>query len=114
MILTKQFQQTLYAGASNQIFICQVSLNVNVDTDVNVEFSWVRTFFNESTNSYTHSIRLNGSLFKRMDTSVLEFSNLSSKDDKVSCTAILSPLNDTFLKASNEISKTQELSVVGE
>ena len=86
-----------------------MSLAANVDTDVQVNITWVRTFFNGDENKSTHSIRLNASLFNRMGTSMLELQDLSSKDDKLSCTAILIPLNDTFLKASDEIKKTTVL-----
>ena len=113
VMLTEQ-SQTLYANVSNQIFTCQVSLAANVDTDVQVNINWVRTLFNGDENKSADSIRLNGSLSNRMGMSMLELQDLSSKDDNVSCTAILIPLDDTFLKASDGINKTINLTVEGE
>ena len=91
-----------------------MSLAANIDTDVQVNVIWVRTFFKGDENKSTDSIRLNGSLSNRMGRSMLELQNLSSKDDKVSCTATLIPLDDTFLKASDKINKTINLTVEGE
>ena len=91
-----------------------MSLAANVDTDIQVNITWVRTFFNGDENKSTDSIRLNGSLFNRMGMSMMELQDLSSKDDKVSCTAVLIPLDDTFLIASDEIIETNNLSVEGE
>ena len=113
MTLTVQ-SQTLYSNVSNQTFTCQLSLDDNVDTDIQVNITWVRTFFNGDENKSTDSLRINGSLFNRVGMSMLELQDLSSKDDKVSCTAILIPLDDTFLKASDEINKTNSLTVEGE
>ena len=114
VILTEQSQLTLYANVSDQIFTCQVSLAANVDTDVQVNITWVRTFFNGDENRSKDSLRLNGTSSKQMGMSMLKLQDLSSKDDKVSCTAILIPLDDTFLIASDEIIETINLTVVGE
>ena len=105
-VMQTERSQTLYANVSDQTFTCQVSLAANVDTDVQVNVTWVRTFFNGDENKSADSIRLNGSLSNRVGMSMLELQDLSSKDDKVSCTAILIPLDDTFLIASDEINKT--------
>ena len=113
MILTVQ-SQTLYANVSNQTFTCQVSLAANVDTDVQVNITWIRTFFNGDENKSADSIRLNGPLSNQMGMSMLELQDLSSRDDKVSCTAILIPLDDTFLIASDAIIELKNLSVEGE
>ena len=91
-----------------------MSLDANVDTDVRVNITWVRTFFYGDENKSTDSLRLNGSLSNRVGMSMLELQDLSSKDDKVSCTAILIPLDDTFLIASDEIIETKNLTVEGE
>ena len=114
VILAEKSQLTLYANVSDQTFTSQVSLAANVDTDVQVNITWVRTFFSGDENKNTDSIRLNGSSSNRVGMSMLELQDLSSKDDKVSCTAILIPLDDTFLISSDEINKTKNLTVEGE
>ena len=111
MTLTGQSILPLYAGFSNQTFTCQVFVDVNVDTDVQLNFTWSRTFYNGETNTSTIPVRLNGS--GTVETSSFTIDDLSSKDNIISCNATVIPINQPYLVLSEEVAQSFRLTVEG-
>lgn len=110
--LMGQSQPLLYAGFSNQTFTCQVFLDDNVDTDVQITFTWSRTFYNGIISTSRNSVILNGS--STVETSSLTVVDLSSKDDTISCNATVMPIRQLYLIVSEEVAQSTQLTVAGE
>ncbi len=78
----------LFANLSEVIFTCQVSINTNIDTPVNLSLSWTREVYDNKDDTITEVITMNST------TSTVERSwtldRLSSNDQRVTCNGTIS------------------------
>ncbi len=82
----------LFANLSEVVFTCQVSINTNIDTPVNLSLTWTREVYDNQDDTITEVITMNST------TSTVERSwtldRLSSNDQRVIC-------NGTIISASS-------------
>lgn len=97
----------LYSGDSVEL-TCTISLHKNVDTAVNVTFTWIRT----KTNSAA-SEKLTLSPTQNSIQAKTTFHNLTSLDTSIVCMGVANPLQEEYINASQEESRTVKLSVAG-
>ncbi len=78
----------LFANLSEVVFTCQVSINTNIDTPVNLSLSWTREVYDNKDDTTTEVITMNST------TSTVERSwtpdRLSSNDQRVTCNGTIS------------------------
>lgn len=101
----------LFAGFSELVLTCTFRLDNTIDSKVQVNISWERFSQSSKVSENQHLITLNGSLTSM---SAMRFTDLSSKDENISCKVKVIPLdNINFLKASTERHFTVRISVKG-
>ena len=101
----------LFAGFSEQVLNCTFRLKDTIDSEVRVNISWERFSYSAKESESQHVITPNGSL---TGMSAMRFTNLSSKDENISCKAKVIPLaNANFLRTSRESNFSIQLLVQG-
>ncbi len=99
----------LFANLSEVVFTCQVSINTNIDTPVNLSLTWTREVYDNQDDTTTEVIMMNST------TSTVErswtFTDLSSNDQRVTCNGTISSAI-SFVQG-NRCTNEDTLSVAG-
>ena len=100
-------------------FTCQVQIQGNVDTSVNVSLTWVREFYGQLqlpeylTTEHIFNDSSHDSV-PLIVTREMTIENLSSLDRRVTCKSVVHPLQEqSYILSSMESSQTDTLDVTG-